>query len=58
MSKLGMEESLFRSSCDTISWTLQDINQGTEITPKAAFAAAIFQRLARRAYDDLQKEPL
>jgi hypothetical protein len=58
MSKYHLEEPLFRSSCDTISWILQSINEGAEVTLKAAFAAAIFQRLARRVYVEQEKEPL
>jgi hypothetical protein len=58
MSKYHLEEPLFRSSCDTISWILQSINEGAEVTLKAAFAAAIFQRLPRRVYVEQEKEPL
>jgi hypothetical protein len=58
MSKCCLEEPLFRSSCDTISWILQGINRDGEVTIKAAFAAAIFQRLTQRVYDDPEKEPL
>jgi hypothetical protein len=48
---VNLVEPLHRSSCDVISQTLQEVNEGAEVTPKAGFAAAILQLLATRKYE-------